>query len=415
MTSITQLAAAATLVRRIVRSVLYRAEAFAPLTESSWDEARVRNAVGAIVADADAAYSPGTLWPADEDWDAWQTPTPLKALYVGAAGVVWALDVLRRRGHAETSVDLTTAARRALAAFRAEPDFMRGIELPSTAAAGLLSGESGILAVAFRLAPDRQLAADLLARVRENARSEACDLMWGSPGTLLVARAMLDWTGERAWADAWRESADELWAAREPDGLWTQRLYGESYRGLGPAHGATGNALALLRGGELLEAERRRALVVETAAALARTAVVEDGLANWPYREGGEVVRVQWCAGAPGIVISAADYLEEGLLLAGAELAWRSGPAGEEKGPSICHGTASSGFAFLKVFDRTGDERWLERARRFAVHALEQAAAARQARGRGRYSLWTGDLGVAVFAASCLDARADYPLLDGWD
>ncbi len=33
----------------------------------------------------------------------------LKNLYVGAAGVIWALDALRRRGHAETSLDLAAA------------------------------------------------------------------------------------------------------------------------------------------------------------------------------------------------------------------------------------------------------------------------------------------------------------------
>jgi hypothetical protein len=46
------------------------------------------------------------------------------------------------------------------------------------------------------------------------------------------------------------------------------------------------------------------------------------------------------------------------------------------------------------------------RARRFAVHALGQVE-----RGDGRYSLWTGDIGAAVFAADCLDAEARYPVL----
>ena len=82
-----------------------------------------------------------------------------------------------------------------------------------------------------------------------------------------------------------------------------------------------------------------------------------------------------------------------------------------DKGPGICHGTAGSGYAFLKVFERTGDERWLERARRFAVHSLEQV----ERRGHGRYSLWTGDLGVALYAADCIDARSRYPMLDSWD
>ena len=124
--------------------------------------------------------------------------------------------------------------------------------------------------------------------------------------------------------------------------------------------------------------------------------------------EDGEI-RLQWCKGAPGTVI-AAPYLDEDLLLAGAQLTWRAGPHGMEKGPCICHGTAGNGYAFLKTFERTGDERWLDRARRFAVHALEQV----ERRGRGRYSLFTGDVGVALYAADCLDARAEYPVLDTW-
>jgi len=116
--------------------------------------------------------------------------------------------------------------------------------------------------------------------------------------------------------------------------------------------------------------------------------------------------------GAPVIVCAAAPYLDEELLLAGAELTWRAGAHGDNRGSSICHGTAGNGYAFLKAFARTGDERWLERARRFAVHALAQMRRQRTSRGRGRYSLWTGDLGVALYLADCLDARTAYPVLD---
>jgi hypothetical protein len=77
-----------------------------------------------------------------------------------------------------------------------------------------------------------------------------------------------------------------------------------------------------------------------------------------------------------------------------------------EKGPGICHGTAGNGYALLKAFARTGHEQWLDRARRFAAHALGQVQ-----RGTGRYSLWTGDIGAAVFAADCLEANARYPVL----
>jgi hypothetical protein len=393
--------------------MLYRPEAFEPLTETAWDEQRVRAAIRRIVADVDGAFDADALWPADE-WDGWQAAVPMKNLYVGAAGVIWALDVLRRRGHAETRIDLAAAAARTLEAFRAEPDFMSGIELPSSPESALLTGETGILLVAWRLAPADDVARMLLERVRQNLGNEASELMWGVPGTLLAARAMTEWTGDEGWRDAVSESAEALWRSRGSDGYWTQRLYGDTYRSLGPPHGVVGNVRTLL---DVLDDERRTALARETAALLAREAVVEGGLANWPMHAGDDLatedgeIRLQWCAGAPGIAICAAAYLDEELLQAGAELAWRAGPPGMEKGPSICHGTAGNGYAFVKVFARSGDERWLERARSFAMHALEQV----ERRGHGRYSLWTGDAGVALYAADCLEARSDYPVLETWD
>lgn len=399
--------------------MLYQPDGFEPLTDDPWDADRVRGGIREIVSDTGRAFDPDEFWPADE-WDAWQTPLPLKNLYAGAAGVIWALDALRRRGHGDSPLDLAAAARRTLDAWRETPDFIGGW-LPPQDRASLCFGESGILAVAWRLAPSADLADDLLLLVRENVHHDANELMSGAAGTMLAAGAMLASTGEERWADAWRESADELWRRRDADGLWTQRLYGNESRGIGAAHGAVGNVRALLQGGgDLLEPERRETLERETADLLARSAVVEDRLANWPPAYGESLVprdgriRLQWCHGAPGVIVSAASCLHEELLLAGAELTWRAGPAGPDKGAGICHGTAGNGHALLKTFERTGDELWLERARRFAVHALGQVDRARAARGRGRYSLWTGDLGVALYAADCLDGRGAYPIVDFW-
>jgi hypothetical protein len=387
--------------------VLFDAAGFEPLTDEPWDDERVRAAIRTIVADADAAFDPVGLWPANE-WDAWETPVPLTAVYAGSAGVVWGLDALERRGHAEPGIDLAAAATRSLELWREVPGLPAEIELPSTPNASLLLGEAGILLVAWKLAPQPELADALLARVRENVANEFEELMWGSPGTMLVAHAMHEWTGEERWAEAWRESAEGLRARREDDGLWTQRLYGKAQRLLGPVHGAAGNVHAILQ----VESEWSESLQGETAQLLAREAIVEDGLANWPATAGGPLapasgIRLQWCHGAPGIVATAAPYLDEELLLAGAELTWRAGAHRAEKGAGLCHGTAGNGFTFLKVFERTGDERWLDRARRFAVHALAQAQAS-----PGRYSLFTGGVGVALFAAACLDGVADFPILD---
>lgn len=369
--------------------MLYDAGAFEPLTDEPWDEARIRDGIAAIVADADAAFDPDTLWPAHE-WEGYKTPLPLKNLYVGAAGVVFALDQLRRRGFAESRLDLSAGALQALELWRAEPDFMAGEALPDPPESGLLTGETGILLVACKLGHD-PLEHDLRARIGANVANEAEDLMWGTPGTLVAAAQM-------GWDDLARESADALASRRGEDGLWTQRLWGRTFQSVGPVHGLTGIVRSLQR----VDDPRNESLRTESAEVLARLAIREEGLANW-NPEG----KLQWCAGAPGIVSAARDYLDEELVLAGAELIWKAGPHGTEKGHGICHGTSGNGFALLAAFERTQDELWLERARRFAVHALGQAA-----RMPGRYALFTGGVGTALFAAACLEADARYPVLE---
>jgi lantibiotic modifying enzyme len=383
--------------------VLFEPELHEPLIEDAWDEERARDAIRGIVADADRAFDPERLWPAEE-WDSWQTTPPLKDVYTGAAGVLLALDQLRRRGPAETQIDVVAATRRTLERWREHPDYEQWTDIPSRPESALFTGGGGPLLAAWRVEPSPELADELFTRVRENVGNEAVEIMWGAPGTMLAARAMHEWTGDERWADAWQESAESVLDMRDEDGLWTNRLYGDTFRSLTPPHGLVGNVQALSAG---LDNERRTSLEGETADLLARFAVVEDGVANWPRREGVEPDRLQWCAGAPGILVSASSYLDEELVLAGAELIWQAGPPGMEKGSGICHGTAGNGYAFLKVFERTGDELWLERARRFAVHAVEQV----ERRGKGRYSLFTGDVGVALYVADCLEGRSVYPII----
>jgi hypothetical protein len=148
-------------------------------------------------------------------------------------------------------------------------------------------------------------------------------------------------------------------------------------------------------------------------------AIVEDGLASWPALDIGSRTgappRVQWCHGAPGLITSlarlgAGDEWHGALLDAAGELVWTAGPPARNAG--LCHGTAGNGFAFLDLLSRTGDERWLARARAFAMHAIAQVARLRATTGRGRYTLFTGDLGAALLAAGCLSGDAAFPGID---
>ena len=394
--------------------MLFDARAHEPLAEVDWSPAAAEAAIRTIARDADGALRKGAWWPMHpldaEDGD----PDVVHGIYFGAAGVLLALHRLAQAGLHEPRHDYARLAEDVLDSYLRRPEF-------DGPAPSLWIGEGGIALVAWLLSPTRPLADRLAELVAVDPDRDTLELMWGSPGLLLIADAMLDRTGEQRWRAAWSAIADHLmlqWGARVPD-FWTQRLYGSSKEILGPAHGLAGVLAALARRPELLPPGR---LVPRTVAALSATAIREGEHANWPAAYGRPLVdesgriRTQWCHGAPGIVASIAalprdDGLDP-LLLAGGELTWAAGPL--RKGANLCHGTAGNGVALLKLFTRTGDESWLERARRFAMHSAGQVEAARRHYGRGRHSLWTGDLGTAIYLQQCLAGSSEVPAIDLW-
>jgi hypothetical protein len=50
--------------------------------------------------------------------------------------------------------------------------------------------------------------------------------------------------------------------------------------------------------------------------------------------------------------------------------------------------------------------------RAFAMHAIAQSDAQAAGLNRRRYSLWTGDIGLACYLRDCIDAHARFPTLD---
>jgi Lanthionine synthetase C-like protein len=369
------------------RSALWRGAAHEQLTGRPWNEASARGAIDAIIADAEAAAQDGA-WPTHplDELDAHETPC---AVYLGSGGVIWAL--WRLGG----SFDGPAAVAGAIDRYRRTPDFGPDAHPPS-----LLMGETGLLIVADRMRSPSADAQRLRELVHENRAHPTWELLWGSPGTMLAARACgLD--------DEWVESARLLWAAWDGrSDLWTQVMYGQTRQYLGAGHGLAANVHALR--GFVSDEE----LGARATGPLRRLALREDDLVNWPpnLSDPPSAIRVQWCHGAPGIISTIGDLIPLELALGGGELIWRAGPL--RKGAGLCHGTAGNGFAFLKLYDLTGDAVWLERARGFAMHAIEQVERDRVRYGRGRYSLFTGDLGVALYLRACLDGVCAFPFID---
>lgn len=158
----------------------------------------------------------------------------------------------------------------------------------------------------------------------------------------------------------------------------------------------------------------RPALHQSASATAMALALQQDGLVNWPtaadsYWAEQFPTRVQWCHGAPGTITSLWSLPREerldDLLCRAGKLIWTAGPL--RRGSGMCHGTVGNGFAFLALRRRSGDEQWLNRAHAFAAHAIEQLDAADP-----RYSLWTGDLGVALYLRACLQGFDGMPSFD---
>lgn len=348
--------------------MLWDPKAHEPL-RGAWDEGSARAAIRTIAAQTEEAFG-NAGWPVHSEDVEPGDPERWSGTYLGSAGVVDALRRLAGRGFVQL-----------------ERDYLPHLEAldPDEPNAALMVGETGLLLVRHRLSPSEETRERLRELVVANAGSDAREILLGSPGTMLVAR-------ELGFDVEWRESAERLLRDRDPEtGLWEQSLWGKAGVYLGAAHGFAGCVLAL---GDFDGA-------ADTAR---RYAVVEDGLANWAPDTGELVhkgtVRTQWCHGAPGMITSMRDVLDEDLALAGGELTWQAGPLA--KGGGLCHGTAGNGYAFLELHRRTGDEMWLDRARAFAAHAATQV--------QGRFSLWTGDLGIALYLADCVDGGGALPL-----
>jgi hypothetical protein len=336
--------------------VIYRKAEHEPLRGGSWDERLARYAIANIVDDATAAG-----------------PLETNGIYDGTAGAVYALRVLGR-----------------------DVDWPLG---PGDGP-GYVDGELGIALVARDV--DRFRAA-----AREAIANDWIELLFGPGGALVGARLLgLD--------DVARDAIRRLWSTWTFDSklracIWTQQgPTGRVGQSLGMAHGFAGNVFALLKAAPLQSKEHQTELMHRIIETLHRTALPDRKLLNWPPEIGdtSSKLRVQWCHGAPGIVCALAGAPAQRdldtLLLSAGELTWEAGPL--RKGAGLCHGTAGNGWAFLKLHKRTRDRKWLERARRFAMHAIEQRS--------GRHGLYEGDLGVALYARACIEVDDRWPLLD---
>jgi hypothetical protein len=399
-----------------------------PLCSAPWDEERARNAIARIVADTHDAFREDQLWAIHPFDVSPERPDSLKTLYYGAAGVIWALRHLEDERAVAVGADYRQVARDLVERHRND---LRSNELygnyMASARPSFLMGEAGMLMLQWKLEPSAALA-DAIHAILHEMQGDCRGIAWGAPGSMLAARFMHERTGEGRWAKLFQDHMDALWQRLVWSDvarcwLWTEELYGITASRLGALHGFFANASAIVRSQQLVPRDLRARALDRICETLRATVRVSDGCANWPgvgpsNRPSPMPWLVQFCAGAPGVIACMSALSQEEsrgidtLLRQAGELVWSAGPS--TKLPSLCHGTPAGGYALLKLHARTGDEVWLQRARAFAVHAIEQSDRALARYGQRKFSLWTGDLGLAVFLWDCIRAEPRIPLLDAF-
>lgn len=406
--------------------MLYEPQRHELLCTSSWDETRVLNAIQSIVTDVEKRFDPVSFWPT-HPLDRDVPDLSYKSLYAGAAGVIGALHYLSEANAVSLKRDYVPFMKSVHEAYLSGQGTDKSGQQIYEVEPSYFLGEVGILLAAWRLSPSIAISDRLFALIRDNINNPSNELYWGAPGTMLGALFMYEWTGEPRWRSLFLENVEQVWSEWKYESeygcyLWTQFFRGHRVKHIGAAHGFAGNVYPLLRGAPLLPETQRVELYRRCLEVMEKVAQIEREFVNWPQsvgtpRPGRTAMLVQWCHGAPGMVTMLCyfpkdyEFRMEQLFFKAGELTWKAGPLNKPCG-GLCHGTAGNGYVFLKLFKRSGDAKWLDRARAFGMHVIEQYERMWEQYVQGRYSLWIGDLGCAVYLWHCITEQADLPGLD---
>jgi hypothetical protein len=389
------------------------------LTATLWDCHIVQQEILVIIDDIEQSLLPNACWPTHPlDAESYPRAGPKWSAYAGAAGVIHGLQILKNYGY--EICDLSHLLCDVHSSFIKSPDV--------SVEPGLQIGEIGILVPRLLAEPNnKEVSKYLLKCMEETIALPLYEITSGQSGMMHAALALYRKTGELCWKNIFIKGAKSLmdnWKKDTETGEWhwQSQVFGPKRHYYGACHGISGNANILLQGADLLSDSCSELTIERTISTLNISANREGNLTNWVLctKPNIDKLLVQWCHGAAGILTAMArtprsnssnSKLLDNILEQTGELVWQAGPL--VKGANICHGTAGNGYAFLYLYQRSGDPIWLDRARKFAIHAIGQCQRDRLLYGQGRYTLWTGDVGLAIYLYHCLyPGEAAIPGLD---
>ncbi len=392
--------------------MIYEPSRHLPLIELPFSADKLRSTIRAVLAETrTGCQTSGRLWPIHTKDNFDGAPEFVTNFYYGAAGVLWAAQELSEFGELDRK-DLPSIDEILNEHLRREDPY------PDSPFVGQL----GIRFVKQLLAPSDENSNTLMGMMQKAALNSCREILFGGPGALAMAHIL--WKrGQKPFRSVCGEVARIVLDQRELDQasgarIWSQNLGGQK-KFIGAAHGSIGNFGVLFRVlRDLGDTAPVEELIEDAEKFLSHYAKVEGDLCNWSRGANNDeysaLTVVHWCHGAPGVLTDLSCEIPVGrsarldeLFLKGAQLVWKAGPL--EKGVSLCHGTAGSGLALLRTFERTKDEMWFDRAKALAMHVTEQYATELKKFGHARFSLWTGDLGMAIFLRDILRGHGGLP------
>lgn len=392
-----------------LNKMLFSTERHFKIECEEWQPEKAHEIVGEILRVAESALTEEMLWPV-HPLDKNDDRMPNTTMYYGAGGVAWGLDKLHKKVGSRSKVSYNQVLESC-------------IKLKSDPPNSYFFGETGLRLALQSIAPTSENLGELKKNIQTLALSETNELMAGAPGALVAFQLCSKFDKENEELARGQNLVDSIMKSWVLDPnlnlpLWQQNYVRPAVY-LGAAHGAVGNIFALLSAQRLLTSDETQDIQKRAIQLVKATAIENETEANWPAQlpQGKKELLVHWCHGAPGIVMMLSNSIPVGLdesfdrlLNKAGNLIWNAG--GIEKGASLCHGTSGSGAALLKLFERTQDEIWLKRARFFAMAGIRQMRNHRQTYKDFRYSLWTGDIGSALFLLGCCDERFEVPMLE---
>ncbi len=401
---------------------LFIPERHATITEVKWSKEIVKDYIINLICKTENLFRSEQLWPVHPDLQKSNgISQPITGLWFGAAGTLWALNQLKK--FYPVNLQRYTPYLEQLTLL--QPAWIKEMasEFIPTNTTSYLLGSLGCNLVKWIYTGEhlKQLQQDAIA----NFNHPANELMWAAPGSMIVALEMFKQNHQQEWLDIYQMGAANLLSNYYQEStkqcyVWQQNLYGSKAIYLGLIHGFAGNAYALLKGHQYFPLDK--SVIEHLNTAFIKTAIQTTHHANWnPYLEKPATVTLassllHVCHGAPAMILGLTELWYLGtdetrdLFIKAGQLIWDAGPLKKPWG--LCHGTAGNGYALLKLFSLTQDELWLDRAKKFAMHAIIQSQQAEAEYKQIRTDAWCGDMGLALFLNSCLQLDVNFPMLD---